>query len=173
MFWLELWSDVWVEGCCAGRAVAAKNAIGSRDSRGRARRAVRKGAVTGLILPNQQSLGFGRAGDGEHGCGYPFGMVVWRLSRKATRSGGSGRIERESLPGAGMSEGEAGGVEEVARQSEGGVSRVGEGGLDLAAGAVESVADDRGSERLQVDADLVGTARLNGDLDRGEGAIGR
>ena len=39
-------------------------------------------------------------------------------------------------------------------------------------GAVEGVADDGMAEGLHVDADLVGAAGLDADLDQGEGAVG-
>ncbi len=39
-------------------------------------------------------------------------------------------------------------------------------------GSVECVADDRVAEGLHVDADLVGAAGLDADLDEGEGAVG-
>ena len=69
--------------------------------------------------------------------------------------------------GLGMSEGEVGGVEEVA-----GELQVGSEGGDEVRGSVEGVADDGVAEGLGVDADLVGAAGFDADFDEGEGAVG-
>ena len=66
-----------------------------------------------------------------------------------------------------MSEGEAGGVEEVAVKVE--LRR--EAGDDVR-GAVECVADDGVAEGLHVYANLMGTAGFDADFDEGEGAVG-
>ena len=66
-----------------------------------------------------------------------------------------------------MSEGEAGGVEEVAVELVFG----GEAG-DGMRGAVEGIADDGMAEGLGVDADLMGAAGFDADFDEGEGAVG-
>jgi len=60
-----------------------------------------------------------------------------------------------------------GGVEEVAVQVEFGV----EAGDDVR-GSVEGVADNGVAERLHVDADLVGAAGFDADLDEGKSSIG-
>src|SRR5258708_806574 len=66
-----------------------------------------------------------------------------------------------------MSEGELGGVEEVAGELEVG----GEVG-DEVRSSVESVAYDGVGEGLGVDTDLVGAAGLDADFDEGEGTVG-
>ena len=83
----------------------------------------------------------------------------------------------------GVGEGEAGGVKEVAVEREGGgvIFHLGAGragvlpgrgvGSQSVWGAVESVADDGMAQGLQVDANLVGTAGLDADLDEGEVAV--
>jgi hypothetical protein len=76
-------------------------------------------------------------------------------------------VDVEGLAGLGMSEGEVGGVEEVAVELEVG----GEVG-DEVRGSVEGVADDGVAEGLGVDADLVGAAGFDADFDEGEGAVG-
>jgi hypothetical protein len=78
-----------------------------------------------------------------------------------------GRSNIELLAGLGVSEGEVGGVEEVAGELELG----GEAG-DEVRGSVEGVAHDRVAERLGVDADLVSAAGFDADFDEGEGAVG-
>jgi hypothetical protein len=66
-----------------------------------------------------------------------------------------------------VSEGEVGGVEEVAVELEVGCE-VG----DEVRGAVEGVAYDGVAEGLGVDADLVGAAGFDADFDEGEGTVG-
>ncbi len=83
----------------------------------------------------------------------------------------------DDFVGFGVGEGEAGGVEEVAVEFEVGFERgVGFGGGgeegDSVRGSVEVVADDGVAEGLHVDADLMGAAGLDADLDEGEGAVG-
>ena len=69
--------------------------------------------------------------------------------------------------GLGMGEGEMGGVEEVAVE----LQLWGEARDDVG-GAVEGVADDGVAEGLHVDANLVGAAGFDTNLDEGEGAVG-
>jgi hypothetical protein len=65
-----------------------------------------------------------------------------------------------------MSEGETGGVEEVAVEVE-----LGRETGDNVGSAVERVADDGVAERLHVDANLMGAAGFDANFDEGEGAI--
>jgi hypothetical protein len=87
--------------------------------------------------------------------------------KKRCELDGEGRFEIDGLAGLGVGEREMGGVEEVAFEVE--VAR--EVGDDVG-GAVEGVADDGVAEGLHVDADLVGAAGFDADLDEGEGAVG-
>ena len=68
-----------------------------------------------------------------------------------------------------MREGEPGSVEKVTVEGDG--KRRFKGVLKLVPGAVEVVAHDRMAEGLKVDANLVGTAGLDVDLNQCEGAI--
>jgi hypothetical protein len=65
-----------------------------------------------------------------------------------------------------MGEGEMGGVEEVAVEL-----KVGREVRDDVRGSVERVADDGVTERLSVDADLMGAAGFDADFDEGEGTV--
>ena len=76
-------------------------------------------------------------------------------------------FEIHRLAGLWMGEGEMRGVEEVSLEVE---SRIEAG--DGVRGAVERVADNGMAEGLGMDADLMGAAGLDADLDEGEGTIG-
>ena len=65
-----------------------------------------------------------------------------------------------------MGEGEPGGVKEVSVEREGVLFLA-----DDVGGSVEGVADDRMTEGLEVDANLMGAAGLDADFDEGEGAV--
>lgn len=100
---------------------------------------------------------------------FAFGF---ELLDEALKLGGEGRSEVDGFACARVGEVELGGVEEVAVEGEdvGAFWRVG-GGLKLgyaACGAVEGVADDRVVDGGHVDADLMGAAGFDADLDEGE-----
>jgi hypothetical protein len=76
-------------------------------------------------------------------------------------------VDDQGLAGLRVSEGEVGGVEEVAVELEVGCE-VG----DEVGGAVEGVPDDWVAEGLGVDADLVGASGFNADLNESEETVG-
>ena len=106
----------------------------------------------GLILPNSRLL-----------CGRRVAGGVSEGFEEALELGREGGFEVHGLAGLRVGEGEMRGVEEVAIERERcvRVCRVG----DVVGRAVEVVAYDGVAEGLQVDADLVGAAGLDLDLD--------
>ena len=77
-----------------------------------------------------------------------------------------GRVDVKLFAGLGVSKGEMRSVEEVAIKLE-----LRREVWDEMGGAVESVTDDGMAEGLRVDADLVGAASFDADLDEGEGTM--
>ena len=81
-----------------------------------------------------------------------------------------GSLDGNLPAGSGVPELQAGGVEEVALQFE---DIVAIRSAKQAGGSVELVSHDGVAERLEMDADLVGAAGFDLDLDESEGAVGR